>query len=151
MSQFLKAIALVACMSTGAFGAEEEAIPRSGDISAISIRFLPRRPAPDDALMQSIYDISKDHLSRNLELLKRYPVLKVELIGTADEAECSGRECVELSERRVRLVRDWLLSNGIPAESIVKTEARALDLPLADGSTEEGRLLNRRVEFNLAL
>lgn len=49
-----------------------------------------------------------------------------------------------LSEARALVVRDWLVSAGIPAERLT-SQGFSLDRPVADNATEEGRARNRRV------
>jgi hypothetical protein len=129
----------------------DEVISRSGDVSGKSIFFLPGKPSESETLMDSIYDGSKELLAGNIEILRSHAIVKVELVGTADSLECSGKACSVLAERRVRLIHNWLVSNGIPESSIVKSVARGLDLPLTDSLDPEERLVNRRVEFNLTL
>lgn len=117
----------------------------------ISIHFKSGRPNTNDSLMSSIDDFSKSALDKNIEILKRYPQLRVELLGFTDDRECSGKYCRELSTRRVQRVLDWILSSGIPRSSVVKVEGKSTEMPIGDNQTEEGRAINRRVEFNLSL
>ncbi|WP_257387718.1 OmpA family protein [Tahibacter caeni] len=117
----------------------------------ITIHFKSGRPNANESLMSSIDNFSKSALEKNIEILKRHPQLRVELLGFTDDRECSGKYCHELSTRRVQRVLDWILSNGIPRNSVVKAEGKSTDMPIGDNKTEEGRAINRRVEFNLSL
>lgn len=51
-----------------------------------------------------------------------------------------------LSERRARAVKDWLVKNRYPADQLLVLGC-GKKKPVADNSTEEGRKLNRRVEI----
>ena len=51
-----------------------------------------------------------------------------------------------LSERRAAAVKNWLVSNGVPA-SRLKTVGYGESRPKYDNATREGRKLNRRVEM----
>ena len=52
----------------------------------------------------------------------------------------------DLSQRRARSVRDYLISRGI-ASSRVTAEGFGLTRPIADNESPEGRANNRRVEI----
>jgi len=53
-----------------------------------------------------------------------------------------------LSERRAAAVKNYLVSRGIPADSIIAS-GRGETQPIADNSTREGRARNRRVEIEI--
>ncbi|MDO5666401.1 MAG: OmpA family protein [Alcaligenaceae bacterium] len=53
-----------------------------------------------------------------------------------------------LSERRAAAVKNYLISRGIPADSIIAS-GRGETQPIADNSTREGRARNRRVEIEI--
>lgn len=53
-----------------------------------------------------------------------------------------------LSERRANAVKDYLVSRGIPADSIIAS-GRGEMQPVADNATREGRARNRRVEIEI--
>jgi outer membrane protein OmpA-like peptidoglycan-associated protein len=52
-----------------------------------------------------------------------------------------------LSEMRAESVKKWLVANGIPATRLL-TRGFGMKSPIADGTTEEGKRLNRRVEIS---
>jgi outer membrane protein OmpA-like peptidoglycan-associated protein len=54
----------------------------------------------------------------------------------------------KLSEQRAESVKAYLIERGIPADKIT-TEGYGETDPIADNSTEEGRIKNRRAEFIL--
>lgn len=54
-----------------------------------------------------------------------------------------------LSERRAKAVRDYLVKAGLPAE-ILSVTGHGKALPLVPGSSEEARAKNRRVELAIA-
>jgi outer membrane protein OmpA-like peptidoglycan-associated protein len=52
----------------------------------------------------------------------------------------------QISEARAKVVRDALLTRGVPAERL-KAEGFAFQRPVVSNSNEEGRALNRRVDI----
>ena len=73
---------------------------------------------------------------------------------TNDSVQINGYTCnlgsvahnQALSKRRANSVRDYMISQGIAASRIT-TAGHGLNSPRYDNSTEQGRHLNRRVEF----
>jgi len=53
-----------------------------------------------------------------------------------------------LSQSRARAVQNYLVANGID-EPRLDAVGFGPDRPVADNETEEGRALNRRIEFTL--
>jgi outer membrane protein OmpA-like peptidoglycan-associated protein len=77
--------------------------------------------------------------------LKTLPDVKVEVAGHCDWI---GSEAYnqKLSIQRAEAVRDYLIKNGVKAESLTFI-GYGETKPLADNKTDEGRALNRRVEL----
>lgn len=70
---------------------------------------------------------------------------KIELDGYAS-SEGTAAHNMRLSKDRANSVKTYLVNSGVDAKR-VKVKAFGETHPIADNSTEEGRVLNRRVEF----
>lgn len=96
-------------------------------------------------------DVLKDEsipeLQKLIRLLDEYPSIRVE-IGAHTDAEGSDAYNVDLSERRARSVVGYLVSEGIEPNRLL-SRGYGESTPIATNETEEGRALNRRVEFRL--
>jgi OOP family OmpA-OmpF porin len=53
---------------------------------------------------------------------------------------------MELSKMRADSVKDFLVSNGVAADRLT-TKGFGPNEPIAPNNTEEGRAMNRRVDF----
>lgn len=84
-------------------------------------------------------------LNRHSDLFNSYPKWKVLVTGHTDNM---GSETynVFLSKKRAKTVADYLVSRGVK-RSRIKYEGRGFSKPSVDNTTEEGRQLNRRCEF----
>lgn len=79
--------------------------------------------------------------------LKSQPDMKVELSGHTDSVGSDAYN-KNLSQRRANSVKNFLVSQGVPASRLTAIgygEAK----PVADNTTDEGRAQNRRVEFRV--
>ena len=88
---------------------------------------------------------SYPELDRLAALLVATPTMEIRLEGHTDNAG-SPQLHQELSEKRVKAVRQYLLDKKIAPERIA-WQAFGGTRPVADNSREETRRLNRRVEF----
>ncbi len=91
---------------------------------------------------------AREKLAKVAGVLMAYPGLTVEVDGFTDNV--GGEELNRtLSERRAEAVRDYLLQQGVPSDSL---NARGFGEanPVASNDTSIGRQLNRRVELVLS-
>jgi outer membrane protein OmpA-like peptidoglycan-associated protein len=88
-----------------------------------------------------------DKLREVAGVLQRYPRTVIEVVGHTDSV---GGETMNqtLSERRADSVRDALVRYGVSPTRMVIRGAGELR-PLADNSSPEGRLRNRRVDLTI--
>lgn len=90
---------------------------------------------------------SSNELDRLVALLNEYPIINVE-IGAHTDSKGSDTYNTNLSARRAQSVRDYLISQGIAAVRL-SSKGYGESVPVASNDTDEGRALNRRVEFKL--
>jgi type IX secretion system PorP/SprF family membrane protein len=81
------------------------------------------------------------------QLLKGNKYLKVKIIGHSDNLGSKKRN-QEISEKRAKMVMEYLISQGIDKKRI-QVVAKGDSEPIKPNDSEEGRTLNRRVEFEL--
>ena len=82
-----------------------------------------------------------------LQVLTQNPELKVEIRGHTDNIGSEEYNII-LSEKRAKVVKDYLVVNGIPDDRLDVKGFGESD-PVADNGTIEGRTLNRRIEFKV--
>ncbi len=119
-------------------------MPVSIDLKGVNFDFNKANLRPDAVAI----------LGEATEILKRYPDLRVEVAGHTDS---KGTEAYnqKLSERRARVVYDYLVKNGVDASRLVGPIGYGESRPIApntnpDGSDNpEGRAKNRRTELNV--
>ena len=88
---------------------------------------------------------SYTQLKKIIKILKDDPSLKTEVSGHTD-SDGDDDYNLELSEKRAEAVMKYLISNGIE-QSRMNSIGYGETKPVADNSTDEGKSLNRRVEF----
>ena len=86
-------------------------------------------------------------LDRVAELMKNNPAMQIEIGGHTDNVGTEEANQT-LSAGRASAVREYLLGKGIAAERISSKGYGELK-PAATNDTEEGRAVNRRVEFTI--
>ncbi len=87
-------------------------------------------------------------LNEAVEILKRYPDLRVEVAGHTDSIGTAAYNQA-LSERRANAVYNYLTSNGIDSSRLLGPVGYGLTRPIDTNSTREGRARNRRTELNV--
>ncbi len=88
---------------------------------------------------------SEKMLLKVLNTLNAYPNIHVEIRGYTDNVGSASSNAT-LSQRRANAVKFWVLNKGIQPER-VEAKGYGMENPIADNSTNEGRRLNRRIEF----
>jgi outer membrane protein OmpA-like peptidoglycan-associated protein len=88
---------------------------------------------------------SYNELDELIKILKSKHSLEIEIQGHTDN---SGNEKlnIALSEERARVVKEYLIENGIK-ESRITSKGYGSSQPLASNDDKETRKLNRRVNF----
>jgi outer membrane protein OmpA-like peptidoglycan-associated protein len=127
---------------------EEKKIPDTSvraDDEGITIALENIQFPPDsDALLP----VERAKLDKIAEILKRYPERDLLITGhTALAGTVEGRQ--ELSDRRARVVGDYLLQIGVRDRTRMTFRGVGATQPLADNSSEAGMRRNRRVEIKL--
>ncbi len=90
---------------------------------------------------------SEPELMRVVNFLKENPDVKIEISGHTDN-KGSHEYNKQLSENRAKSVVQFLIEHGID-KSRLSYRGASYDEPIASNDTEEGRQLNRRVEFKI--
>jgi OmpA-OmpF porin, OOP family len=89
---------------------------------------------------------SRKNLDEVLKVLLKYPEMNLSIEGHTDDV---GDDAFNqsLSEKRARACMDYLIQKGISKDRLLVT-GYGETKPIGDNKTEEGRLQNRRTEFN---
>ena len=91
---------------------------------------------------------ARERLARFAGIVASYPDLKFNIEGHTDSTG-SAKTNEALSLRRAITVRDYLISQHVPA-SRIDAEGLASSHPIDDNETSEGRARNRRVEIGIS-
>jgi OmpA-OmpF porin, OOP family len=86
-----------------------------------------------------------DNLVRDLRRLDN--IERITVVGHTDNTGAADYN-MALSQRRAESVKNYLVERGIDA-SLIVTEGRGLNEPVASNETREGRAQNRRVEITI--
>jgi OmpA-OmpF porin, OOP family len=86
-------------------------------------------------------------LDRVVKLLTENPAIEIEMSAHTD-SRGSDEYNFKLSDNRARSVMEYILSKGIAANRIT-SQGYGETKPIATNDTDEGRQLNRRVEFKI--
>lgn len=90
---------------------------------------------------------SKKTLNTIVKVLRKAPNYKLNIEGHTD-AVGGDKLNLSLSNKRAKMVRDYLIKQGI-SKSRLSTTGFGEQKPVADNNTEEGKAKNRRVELFL--
>jgi outer membrane protein OmpA-like peptidoglycan-associated protein len=86
-------------------------------------------------------------LDRLYNFLKDNPEIKVEISGHTDNVGTDEYN-MNLSQARANTVKEYLVGKGIDSERII-SKGYGKSKPVSTNDTDEGRQLNRRVEFKI--
>ncbi|MCK9254560.1 MAG: OmpA family protein [Bacteroidales bacterium] len=86
-------------------------------------------------------------LNRVIAILDKQANLKIEISGHTDN-KGSAEYNKNLSKARAKTVVDYLIEKGISKDRLTY-EGYAFEKPIASNDTDEGRQMNRRVEFKV--
>ncbi len=88
---------------------------------------------------------ARERLAKVAGIILAYPDLHLQIEGFTDNVG-SDQYNLDLSQRRAAVVRDYLISQGVPVNNTAAQGFGKAD-PVASNSTPEGRQLNRRVDL----
>lgn len=94
-----------------------------------------------------LLEVSIKELDQLFEYLNKNPNLTIEIYGHTDTVGLDKRN-KELSKLRAKSVAEYLISQGL-SSSRISYFGFGSSKPISSNSTEDGRQLNRRVEFKL--
>jgi len=80
------------------------------------------------------------------DVLKKFPELKVQIIGHTDN-DGSDAANLELSKKRSASVKEALVKEFSVDAERMQTDGKGESVPVGDNKTREGKAQNRRVEF----
>ncbi len=92
-----------------------------------------------------IKPISFSILDNVVTIMKENPDYTLQIIGHTDNVGAASYN-LNLSDKRAASVRTYLMDRGINGNRL-SSEGKGLTMPVASNNTEDGRALNRRVEF----
>ncbi len=88
-------------------------------------------------------------LDKIADIMVKYPAYNLIIGGHTDNTGPEDKN-IELSDRRAKVCKDYLITRGIPAGRMSHIGFGS-SKPIADNISDTGKFLNRRTEFTLAL
>lgn len=153
MSKFLRtaivAFAFFGSISGCASQGKPAAEPPNASFEFKGVKFKSGEPAPGGSLNESLQPPNSEQfraLQYDADVLKRVPVFRMEVVGFADNRECTDQACYDLSMRRAVLVHDWLVDHGVLPRCLGAPRGLGSEIFIDDNQTEDGRQQNRRAE-----
>ena len=95
----------------------------------------------------SIKKMSLPKLDNAVEVLKKFPHVRMEVSGHTDDRG-SDESNQELSQRRAESVKQYFIDHGIGADRL-ETRGAGETTPRESNKTRKGRSKNRRIEFKV--
>lgn len=120
------------------------------DLRGVNFKF--DRPSKGESniapTLQEPTSDSMDVLKQAVDTLQRYPQVKVKVAGYTDSVGADSYN-QGLSERRAKIVYNYLTSNGIDASRLEGPIGHGENNPVATNDTKDGRARNRRTELQV--
>jgi len=116
-----------------------------------SLFFKAGQPLGEDGLMHALNDrfTDPDKVLVGVAQMANASKARIEVGGHTDLEECKTVDCYDLSLRRARAVRAWLIKRGVLESALSVPKGYGHDRAIAGDSTDSERAYNRRVEFSL--
>ena len=120
------------------------------DLRGVNFKF--DRPKKGETnITKSLAEPTKDSLSildQAVDTLQRYPQVHVTVAGYTD-SKGTDEYNQGLSERRAKIVYDYLTAHGIAADRLEGPIGHGKNDPIGDNATDAGRAQNRRTELQV--
>ncbi|MFC4528113.1 OmpA family protein [Dyella halodurans] len=120
------------------------------DLRGVNFKF--DRPKKNETnIGPSLAEPTKDSLAildQTVDTLKRYPQVRVLVAGHTDNVGTAEYN-QSLSERRAKIVYDYLIAHGIDQSRLDPPVGYGLTKPIDTNDTAEGRARNRRTELDV--
>jgi len=116
------------------------------DLRGVNFRFDYPKKGEHDINKAGLVEGSIALLDQAVDVLKRYPNVKVEVDGHTDSVGTDEYN-QGLSERRAQIVYDYLTSHGIDRSRLMGPKGFGEKSPIDTNDTKEGRARNRRTEL----
>jgi OOP family OmpA-OmpF porin len=120
------------------------------DLRGVNFKF-DRPKAGETDISKSLAEPTADSLSvlsQAVDTLQRYPQVHVTVAGYTDSKGTDAYN-QKLSERRAKIVYDYLTSHGIDASRLEGPIGHGENDPIGDNATDAGRAQNRRTELQV--
>jgi OOP family OmpA-OmpF porin len=119
------------------------------DLRGVEFEFDRPRPGQETSVdTAGLLPGSIEILDQAVDVLTRYPNISVEVAGHTDSIGSDAYN-QSLSERRSRVVYDYLVGKGIAASRLVGPNGYGEARPIDTNDTKEGRQRNRRTELGV--
>ena len=116
------------------------------DLRGVNFRFDYPKKGEHDINKAGLVEGSIALLDQAVDVLKRYPDVRVEVDGHTDSVGTDEYN-QGLSERRAQVVYDYLTSHGIAGSRLMGPKGFGESKPIDTNKTKEGRARNRRTEL----
>ncbi len=115
------------------------------DVNVVDRKFIIKKTILFKVGKAELENSSKELLDQIADVIKTNKIKKLLIVGHTDSSHSEDYN-LRLSTDRAAAVKSYLVSRGIPEETLM-SQGYGKRKPKASNLTEEGRSINRRVEF----